>query len=669
MGEDHLVAVAPNGDVSVVRFGVFELDPRAGELRKRGARLALQEQPLALLLALLERPGEVVTRAELRQRLWPSGTFVDFDHSLATSINKIRSVLGDSATSPRFVETVARRGYRFIGGVQAAAPEATSPAPHEAVIDSLAVLPFENAGDDTAAEYLSDGLTDSIIMSLSPLRTVRVMARTTVFRYKGRSDPLAVGRELQVRAVLVGQVVQRAGRLRITVELVDVANGWQLWGAQYECEPADLSTVEGAVATDVCRALRVKLSRAQQTRLELRRSGDPAAHWSYLKGRYEATKMTADGLERGIAHFRDAVRLDPGHASAHAALAAAYNLLGFFGISPPAEIFHQARRAALAALALDDGLAGAHAVMASVLKVCDWNWAGAEREYRRALEINPSDANAHHWYADFLSALGRSDEALHQIHLAQENDPLSLRINVELAWNSYIARDYARSIEYARRTLDMEAACSAAHLTLGLAFEQSGRFAEAVTACRSAYRRSGRNPAAAAALGHALASGGERNEALALLGELRARAERGYVSPYCVALLHAGLDDAASALGCLRRALEAHDFWLVWVARDPRLDGLRGDPGFEDILVRIGLRACEPPPGDGGENVGADIRVAADAAAEPPPHSVAHVVHQLELGDDGPHQQHRDRAGCVDAQRLTDPAQAAQRRIRSAHHP
>src|SRR5215470_7075081 len=229
MGEVHPMTV-PNAEGSVVRFGVFEVDPRAGELRKRGARLPLQEQPLALLLVLLERPGEVVTRTELRQRLWPSGTFVDYNHSLATSINKIRSALGDSATSPRFVETIARRGYRFIGGVQPPANGACAPSRDEP-IDSLAVLPFENAGNDHAAEYLSDGLTDSIIISLSPLPTVRVMARTTVFRYKGRRcDPLAVGRELQVRAVLVGRVVQRGDRLLITVELVDVANGWQLWG-------------------------------------------------------------------------------------------------------------------------------------------------------------------------------------------------------------------------------------------------------------------------------------------------------------------------------------------------------------------------------------------------------------------------------------------------------
>ena len=580
---------APNGDAARVRFGVFEIDPRAGELRKRGVRLRLQEQPLALLLALLERPGEVVTRAELRQRLWPSDTFVDFDHSLATSINKIRSALGDSATSPRFVETLPRRGYRFLAGVEKAPANGTSPAPHEAATGAVAVLPFENGGGDTAAEYLSDGLTDSIIMSLSSLPAVRVMARTTVFRYKGRDvDPRVIGRELGVGAVLVGRVSQRSGRVLISAELVDAANGWQLWGAQYDCEPANLSSVEGAVATDICRALRLKLSPAQCTRLARHSSGDPAAHWSYLKGRYEANKLTAAGLERGIAHFRDAVRLDPRHAPAHAALAAAYNLLGFYGIRPPAEVFDKARTAALAALALDDGLADAHAVMASVLKVCDWNWAGAEREYRRALELNPGDASAHHWYADFLSALGRSDEALHQIRLAQESDPLSLRINVELAWNSYMARDYVRSIEYARLTLAMEATCAAAHLTLGLALEQTGQHADAIAAFRTACERSGRNPAAAAALGHALA-GGERSEALALLDELTARAARGYVSPYCIALLHAGLGDADSALACLRQALDAHDFWLVWMVREPRFDTLRDDPRFGALADRIGL--------------------------------------------------------------------------------
>lgn len=584
------VWAVPTAGCPVVRFGVFEVDPRAGELRKRGVKLRLQEQPLALLLALLERPGEVVTRVELRRRLWPSGTFVDFDHSLATSINKIRSVLGDSAANPRFVETLARRGYRFLAGVQATPTNGPSPATQEAATDSLAVLPFENVGGDAAAEYLSDGLTDSIIISLSQLPTVRVMARTTVFRYKGRDvDPLTAGRELRVGAVLVGRVAQRSDRVLITTELVDVANGWQLWGAQYDREPADLAAVEGAVATDICRALQVKLTRAQRTRLVRHSTGDPAAHWSYLKGRYEANAPTAARLERGIAHFQDAIRLDPRHALAHAALAAAYNLLGFFGLLPPAEVFQKARMAAVAALALDDGLAEAHAVMASVLKVCDWNWADAEREYRRALELNPSYASAHHWYADFLSALGRSDEAMQQIHLAQQLDPLSLLINVELAWNSYMARDYPRSIEYALRTVDMEAACAAAHLTLGLAHEQAGRLDDAIAAFRIAYERSAGNPATVAALGHALAEVGERTEARALLDELTARAAHDYVSPYCVALLHAGLGDAESALACLQQAFEAHDFWLVWMAREPRFDAMRGYPRFKNLVARIGL--------------------------------------------------------------------------------
>jgi tetratricopeptide (TPR) repeat protein len=380
----------------------------------------------------------------------------------------------------------------------------------------------------------------------------------------------------------------------ISTELVDVANGWQLWGDQYDHARADLSAVEGEVATAICKALRVKLTPALQTRLARHATGDPAAHWSYLKARYYANKMTAEGLQQGIAHFLEAVRLDPGHALAHAGLAAAYNMFGFFGLLPPVDVFRKAHAAAVAALALDDGLAEAHAVMASVLKVCDWNWTDAEREYRRALELNPSYASAHHWYADFLSALGRSEEALREIHLAQQLDPLSLQISVELAWNAYMARDYPRAIEYARRTIEMEAGFAAAHLMLGLACEQSGRLDEAVAAVRTASERSAGNPAAAASLGHALAKAGRRAEALTLRDTLVARAACGYVSSCCVALLHTGLGDIDAALACLHQAYDAHDFWLVWMAREPRFDCLRAEPRFERLVNRIGLPSGVP---------------------------------------------------------------------------
>lgn len=580
----------PTSGAPVVRFGVFELDPRAGELRKRGVKLHLQAQPFAMLVALVERSGAVVTRAELRERLWPSGTFVDFDHSLATSINKIRSVLGDSAQSPRFIETLPGRGYRFLASVEAVSGNGVATAQPPTVIESLAVLPFENVGGDATVEYLSDGLTESIIMSLSSLPAVRVMARTTVFRYKGRAvDPLAAGRELRVGAVLVGRVDQRGDRVLISAELVDVANGWQLWGSLYDNTLADLSAVEGTVATDICRALRLELTRALRTRLAKRAAGDPAAHQSYLKGRYEMNKFTAAGLEQGIAHLCDAVRLDPTHALAHAALAAAYTQLGFFGLLPPAQLFHQAREAALAAFALDDSLAEAHAVMASVVKISDWNWPAAEREYSRALELNPHDASAHLWYADFLCALGRSDEALQQIHLAEQCDPLSLRIHVERAWIAYMVRDYPRAIEHARLTVAMEATCAAAHLMLGLAQEQSGRTGEAIAAYRTAHQHSGANPTVVAALGHLLGRAGERDEARTLLVELAGRTARGYVSPYCLALLHVGLGDGEAALASLQQAFEAHDFWLVWMAREPRFDGLRDDPRFVELAARVGL--------------------------------------------------------------------------------
>jgi tetratricopeptide (TPR) repeat protein len=411
-----------------------------------------------------------------------------------------------------------------------------------------------------------------------------------VFRYKGKeADPLAIGRELNVDAVLLGRVSERSGHLLIGVELVEARKGWHLWGEKYSRDAADLSTVEGELAADICRKLHVKLTGEQQRRMVRRPTADPRAYWDYLKGRYYANKLTAEGLERGIDYFQEAIREDPDCALAHAGLAASYNLIGFFGLLAPRQVFQKARAAARRALELDDGLAEAHAVMASVRKVCDWDWAGAQAGYRRALELNPNYATAHHWYADFLSAMGRCEEALAEIQLAQELDPLSLLISVELAWNSYMARQFDRSLDHALKTLEMEAALPAAHLVRGLACEQKGRWEEAIEAFGQARDGSGGNPATLAGLGHALARTGHGQEARVILDQLAARRQRGYASPYCSAIVAAGLGDADRALQLLEDAYDQHDFWLVWLAREPRLDGIHSDRRFRNLLARIGL--------------------------------------------------------------------------------
>lgn len=567
----------------VLRFGVFEADLATGELRRRGVRLRLQDQPFGVLTALLERSGQVVTREELRRRLWPADTFVGFEHSLATAVNKIRTALDDSAANPRFIETLPRRGYRFLVPV-----ERMSEA--EGAIDSLAVLPFDNAADDPEIDYLGDGLVESVILSLSPLAGVRVMARSTVFRYRQRPlDAIAAGRELNVRAVLTGRVARRGSRLQVGVELVDVNDGSQLWGEQYGASLADLPAVEVEIAEQISRKLRLRLTREEETRLSQPQTHDATAYGEYLKGRYYAGKLNGESLQKAIACFRQAIERDPHYAAAHAGLAACFNLMGFVGLLAPRDAFPPAQAAAERALQLDDALSEAHAVMASVRKLYEWDWPGAEREYQRALELNPNYATAHQWYGDFLSAMGRPEEALREIHRAQELDPLSLQISVELAWNFFMARDHRRALEHCQRTLEMEADFAPAHLIAGLASEQLARADEALAAFRRAREAGRSNPATLAALGHGLASSGAREEAVEILSLLRAPAEPTYVAPYWSAVIHAGLGEAHEALDCLERAYAERDVWLVWAAREPRFDSLRGEPRFAALLSRLGF--------------------------------------------------------------------------------
>ncbi len=362
------------------RFGAFEADLRAGELRKNGLKVKLQEKPFQVLAALLECPGETVSRGELRAKLWPADTFVDFDHSLNTAVNKLRAALGDSAGRPRFVETLGRRGYRFAAPVvsMGATSRRSQPA---APIESLAVLPFENGSGDPEAEYLSDGITESIINSMSQLPRLQVMARSRVFRYKGRGlDPQAAGRELNVRAVLTGRVVQRGDTLTIRAELMDVAEGWHLWGQQYNRRSADILVLEEEIARKISEKLRLKLTGEQKKQLGRRSTGNPEAYHAYLKGRYYGNQSTAEGLRRSIEYFQKAVESDPDYALAYAGLAECYSVLGVFGLLPPREVIPQVKTAAARALAADDGLAEAHTFLAVAGLFYDWDWTGAGGE-------------------------------------------------------------------------------------------------------------------------------------------------------------------------------------------------------------------------------------------------------------------------------------------------
>jgi TolB-like protein/Flp pilus assembly protein TadD len=583
------------------RFGPFELDLRARELRKRGIRLRLPEKPFQILELLLEKPGVVVTRREIRDRLWP-GIVAGFDRSLNTAVNTLRQTLGDSAGSPRFVETRSRRGYRFIAPVEtlgAAMDTAMQPpAPAVAIAESfssIAVLPFENAGGDPESDYLSDGITESILQSLSQLPTVRVMARSSVFRYKGRkADPRIAGREMNVHAVLTGIVEQNGAgseSLVVSAELVEVANGWRLWGERFERKFSDILKVEQEMARDISENLRLHLTGEDCKRLARHTTEKLEAYQDYLKGRYHWNKLTEDGLRKGIAYFEQAILKDPGYALAYSGLADAYGLCGFFGLVPPQQVFPRAKEAALKAVEADPNLGEAHASLASVLKLYDWDWAGAEREYQLAIALNPNYVNGRRWHSSHLLSQGRREEARREILIARELDPLNLITNMEVAWNCFMARDYQLSLKESMETLELEPDFPAARYSLGLAHEQLGNYQEAVAALERARDGSRANAATLVALGHAYARSGRKAEAERVLEDLRQWRARAYVSSYLVALVHAGLGDAPQALACLESAFAERDSWLVWLKTEPRFDSLRGEPRFQELIRRVGFPA------------------------------------------------------------------------------
>ena len=574
-----------------MRFGVFVFDPRSGELRKRGRKIPLEGQPLQILIKLLERPGELVTREELQKDLWPANTYVNFEHGLNAAVKRLRQALSDSPARPVFVETLSRRGYRFIAPVTTTGPIVNHTHPHLRMIDSLAVLPFENLAGDSSAEYLSEGITEALINSLSQLSTVRVMARSATFRYKGtNSDPQAIGRRLNVRAILLGRVWQHGDSLVIATELVDVHNGWRLWGGQYNRKLSEILAVEEEMARQICDNLRLRLRGEDRSRFTRRFTESTDAYQDYLKGRFHWNRLNEEGVRKSIEYFQKAIQHDQQYALAYAGLADSCSLLGFFGMERPAGLAAKAKHAALRAVAIDEHLADGHCALAGVLKIYEWDWAGAERAYQRALELNPHSWPAHRAYAALLAATGRMEAAMREIHSAHELDPLSVSISMEVAWNLYMARQYDDAIRQALRTLELEPEFFPAHHILGLAYEQTGRYEEA----RVAFQRTvfgSRNPIATSALARLLALMGDKEAAGRMLTELLELGRRSYLLPYLPAVVCAGLGDSADALAWLEKACEDRDPYLVWLKMDPRLDSLRNDPRFETLLRRTGLRS------------------------------------------------------------------------------
>ncbi len=635
------ITTKSNGSRRSVSFGPFEFDPQTGELRKHGMRLKIQGQPVQVLAMLIERPGEVLARDELQKRLWPGETFVDFEHSLNAAIKRLRAALGDSAQAPRFVETLARRGYRFIApltlasvhpvedvssiavpipvaaparargfpsamagvaiaaaGLLAALGMVTSGALHtirdraiSAPIRSLAVLPLANLSGDHEQDYFVDGMTDALRQRLELISSLRVISRTSSMHYRENRKPLPeIARELNVDAVVEGSVLRSGDRVRINVELTHATQDKRLWSNSYEGDLRDIFALQATVAMRIADEIRVALPPPDRARLAVVRPFIPDAYQAYSKGRFYWNKRTEEDLKKAIGFFEQAIDKDPNYALAYDGLADSWIPLGWYGYLSPSDTFPHARSAVMRALALDDSLAAAHTSLAFVKLYSDRDWVGAESEFRRSIELNPNYANGHHWYAEFLSLVGRHKEAITESQRARELDPLSNIINAWVSSRYYFARQYDLAIQEGRNAVEMDVGFAPAHLVLGHAYEQKGMLKEAIAEFEKATRLA-RGSMYAASLAHAYGIAGRRSAASMVLERLRNMSEREFVSSYDLAIAEVGLRDQNKVFDLLNAAVEERSPRVAFLGVDPRFDELRADPRFMALLRLIGLRS------------------------------------------------------------------------------
>ena len=567
-----------------VRFGIFEVDLNAGELRRSGLKVKLQEQPFQVLRVLLEHPGELVPRTELRNQLWPADTFVDFDHGLNAAIKRLREALGESADTPVFIETLARRGYRFIAQVD-------SFRGRDDAIDSVAVLPFVNASTDSDSEYLSDGISESLINNLSQIPTLRVIARTTVFRYKGKDiDLQKVGQDLRVRAVLSGRLVQRGDIVVVQAELVDVEKGSQLWGGQYNRKAGDIIALQDDLSREIFEKLRLHLTGEEKQRLTKHYTENAEAYQLYLKGRYHWNKRTPEGFQKAIEYFHQAASKDPAYALAQVGLADTYTYFSFFDVLPPREAMPKAKAAAARALEIDDRLGEAHISLGYVSYMYDWDWPAAGRHFEQALALNPAYFRAHTFYPFYLSSLGRWKEALAVAKCSLDVDPASPAVSHSLGVQLYLARQFDQAIEQAHKTLELDPHFAISYALLGEVYVSKGMYREGLPALEKYSVLSRGRAMSLALLGYANARLGERSQALDVLGQLEAASKQSYTPALSFALVYAGLGEKDHAFAWLEKAYEERASRLAYLKTEALWDPLRSDPRFADLLLRIGLQ-------------------------------------------------------------------------------
>lgn len=569
----------------VVRFGIFEADLEGAELRRRGSRVRIQERPFRILETLLSRPGEVVTRTELRERLWPKDTFVDFEHGLNAAMNKLRGALGDSASKPRFIETVPRRGYRFLASPWQ--PEAPAEIPAGRVM--LAVLPFRNASADPQQELFTDGLTQEMVIRLGGLCRNRlgVIATPSVQRYRdGDRSPERIARELGVDYVLEGNVRRSNGRVRIGAQLVQVRDRTIVWADSLERDWRDEFVLQREVAAHVAGSLAVEFLPEEKVEPERPiRNSD----WRelYLMGRHWLGKRTPESLRRALDSFEKSAKVDPGCPLSLAAIAETLALGVEYGLYSPGEALPRARDCVLLALETDARAPDAYTTLAFLRHRWEWDWSAAESTYLKSLSMNPSCATALHQYGQFLSHVGRHDEGVDAVRRALVLDPYSLVIRSEEACLLVNAGRADEALEVSRRLNDMAPEFAVGWNSSARALLALHRWDEAVAAAETGVRGAGGTPYLRATLAVARAHAGDRDGAERTLHELRVGCSMGYYSPVLLARVHAALGDAAAAVGLLEKGYRTHAVEMSELAADPEWRVLRGEPRYEELLDRL----------------------------------------------------------------------------------
>jgi TolB-like protein/DNA-binding winged helix-turn-helix (wHTH) protein/Tfp pilus assembly protein PilF len=635
---------SPGQGPRIIRFGAFELDVQSGELRKQGLKTRLTPQSFQVLLLLLERPGEVVTREQLREALWPADTFVDFEMGVNSAVKKLRDALGDPAENPRFVETLPRRGYRFIAPMEKPAalaqdePAPASPVePARAVqerttrrrtvavaaviavalaagatwgwrraraaraaapIRSVVVLPFENLTGNAEQNYFVDGVTEALTTDLAQIRALKVISRTSAMQYKGARKPLPqIAGELGVDAVVEGAVMRSGERVRVSAQLIDALTDHHLWARSYDRELRDVLGLQSELAQAIAQAVQVEVRPEERRRLSRAAAVHPEAYENYLKGRFYWGLRGRENILKAAGYFQQAIADDPAYAQAYSGLSDVQRGFSVNGVAPPRECMPKAEAAARKALALDDTLAEAHASLAGVLYEYHWDWEGAEREFQRALDLDPNYAEGHRAYAVYLLMVHRNQEALREAERARERSPLSPVINVELAYALARAGRYDEALERLRQTRELDPNFFRLGPTLALTYAQRGDFAKAIAVFEERKARTGHAAAPAGPLlAYLYGVTGRRAEALRALRALEDPSRQQRVGPQGRAIAHLGLGDKAEAVALLERACEERAIDVLYFS-GLLFDGLHDDPKYRDLVTRMGLAKAYFPAG------------------------------------------------------------------------